>query len=308
MTKRVLIFCKEDDWHALAIQALLRKRGAEADLLDTSKFPIDIKLVHSGANMTEVEFGGRRLSEYHSIWNRRAHRPIVAAEFTDADEKSFAARECFEALWGAIYASGLPIYNLPEAERRASFKADQLRLASEIGLNIPATLITNSPEEALAFYEQQNKSVIYKTFTGTTWRMMDTRPLTDGDLKDLWRVRYTPLIFQEYLELGREYRVSVVDNQCFAGEIVIEHPGAQYDWRLDDNHGVKSVNLPPDIEMKLQTLRQRLKLNTGAIDLRETPDGKIYFLEVNPTGQFLFLDIFGKIDVAGAFCDMLLQG
>jgi glutathione synthase/RimK-type ligase-like ATP-grasp enzyme len=307
MSKRVLILCKEDDWHALAIQALLRKRRAEADLLDTSKFPTELTLIHQGTGMTDVQINGRRLSDYHSIWNRRAHRPIVGTEFTDPDEKSFVERECFEALWGALYASGLPIYNRPDAERRASFKADQLRLAREIGLNIPQTLITNSPEAARAFYEAHNKRVIYKAFTGTMWRMMDTRPLEESDLADLWRVQYSPLIFQEFLELGREYRVSIVEDRCFAGEIVIEHPGAQYDWRLDDNHGVKSVTLPSDVEEKLQTLRRRLNLHSGAIDLRETPDGTIYYLEINPTGQFLFLDIFGKIDVAGAFCDMLLQ-
>jgi glutathione synthase/RimK-type ligase-like ATP-grasp enzyme len=307
VTKRILILCKEDDWHAIALQALLRKRGAEADLLDTSKFPTDLTLLHRGADMAGVEIGGRRLSEYHAVWNRRAHRPVVAEDFTDADEKAFAERECFEALWGAIHASGLPVYNLPEAERRASFKGDQLRLAHEIGLNIPRTLITNSPEEARAFYEEQDRRVIYKTFTGTMWRMMDTRPLEEADLKDLWRVRFAPLIFQEFLELGREYRVSVVEDRCFAGEIVIEHPGARFDWRLDDNHGVRSVTLPGDVDAKLRTLLRRLNLHSGAVDLRETPDGTIYFLEINPTGQFLFLDIFGEIDVAGAFCDMLLQ-
>ena len=307
MTKRILILSKEDDWHALAIQALLRKRGAESDLLDTAKFPTELVLIHQGDGMTDVEIDGKRLRDYHAIWNRRAHRPVVSAEFTDKDERAFAARECLEALWGAIYASGLPIYNLPEAERRASFKSDQLRLAREIGLAIPKTLITTSPDAARAFYEEHKKRVIYKAFTGTTWRMMDTRPLEEADLADLWRVQYSPLIFQEFLELGREYRVSVVEDRCFAGEIVIEHPGAVYDWRLDDNHGVYSVTLPADVEEKLQVLRRRLNLHSGAIDLRETPDGTIHFLEINPTGQFLFLDIFGKIDVAGAFCDMLLQ-
>ena len=252
MTKRILILSSADDWHALAIQAILRKRGADADILDTAKFPTELTLTHWGDAMTEIEFGGRRLSDYHAIWNRRAYRPKVAEEFTDSEEKAFATREAFEALWGAIYASGLPIYNLPEAERRASFKADQLRLAHEIGLPIPQTLITNSPDAARAFYEEQNRRVIYKAFTGTTWRMMDTRPLEAADLGDLWRVRYSPLIFQQLLDLGREYRVSVVEERCFAGEITLDHPGAQFDWRLDDNHGVSHVTLPADIEAKLQ--------------------------------------------------------
>jgi glutathione synthase/RimK-type ligase-like ATP-grasp enzyme len=306
MPRRILILSFENDLHALAIQAQLKRHDAEADIVDTSKFPTALSLRQTGPDFSDIILGSRRLSDYQAVWNRRAKRPLPSPEISREDEGRFAARECYEALWGALYASGLPIYNRPEYELAANHKPYQLRLAQALGLNIPSTLITTSAEEALEFYRRHQR-VIYKTFTGATWRMMDTRPLAESDLEDLWRLQYAPVIFQEYLELGREYRVSLVEEECHAGEITLSNLKATYDWRIDDNHGVTPTELPPEIRERLRRLLQTLHLHSGAVDLRETPDGKIYFLEINPTGQFLFLDIYGGMSVASAFCEMLLQ-
>lgn len=310
MQKRVLILSYGDDFHALAIQTLLKKHNAEADIVDTETFPTTLDLVQqfsserSGAQ--QIVLQGRPLSDYHAIWYRRARAPKPTAEIEDRQEYNFAAQECSQALWGAFYAAGIPIYNQPDAEKHANHKAYQLKIAQKIGLQIPDTFITNSPEAARA-YAADHPDLIYKSFSPTKWMLNDTRPLQIEDQADLWRVRYAPIILQEYLPLGREYRVSVIEDDCFVGEIRIDNPKAHFDWRVDENYQVIPAELPADITAKLLALRRALKLNSGAIDLRETPDGRLYFLEINPSGQFLFLDIFGKIDVANRFCAMLLQ-
>jgi len=98
-----------------------------------------------------------------------------------------------------------------------------------------------------------------------------------------------------------------VEDRCYAGEITLSNPKAAYDWRIDDNHGVVKAELPAEIERRLTQLLRMLHLHSGAVDLRATPDGTIYFLEINPTGQFLFLDVYGDMKVGDAFCEMLLQ-
>ena len=40
----------------------------------------------------------------------------------------------------------------------------------------------------------------------------------------------------------------------------------------------------------LLALRRRLGLWYGAIDLRRAPDGEFVFLEINPAGQWLFVE------------------
>ncbi len=306
MPKRVLIFSSENDFHALGVQALLRGRGAEADIVDSARFPESLPLVQRGGASTEVLLDGKPLSGYHSVWWRRPQPPGPPAEVGDPEERRFASREAREALWGAVHAAGIPIYNSPHAETRAGYKPYQLKLAQECGLRVPETLITNSEAEAAAFREKHPR-VVYKAFSATKLAMTDTRPLSDGDVPDLWRLRYAPVIFQEYVELGREYRVTLVENSAFTAEVTLQNPAAHYDWRIDPDYRITPAELPTEVISALQRLRRELGLNSGSADLRETPDGDVYFLEINPSGQFLFLDVFAGMDVGSAFCEMLLQ-
>ena len=46
----------------------------------------------------------------------------------------------------------------------------------------------------------------------------------------------------------------------------------------------------PELEAVLKQLVGRLGLNFGAVDLIETPDGELVFLEVNPNGQWLWIE------------------
>jgi hypothetical protein len=47
---------------------------------------------------------------------------------------------------------------------------------------------------------------------------------------------------------------------------------------------------PNDVADKLRALMRRLGLVYGAIDLRLTEDGRYVFLEINPAGQFLYVE------------------
>jgi hypothetical protein len=306
--KRVLIFSFQNDFHALAIQQLLKRHEADADIVDTSAFPHALPLVQRFSESATSSIGERSLSEYHSVWWRRPQPPRPSPDIEDSEEARFARRECREALWGVVFASTLPFYNVPEWEQRAAYKPYQLRIAQECGLRVPDTLITNRESEVIAF-AQNHQHVVYKAFSATSLMMTDTRPLRAEDVPELWRLRYAPAIFQEYVPLGREYRITLVEDKTFVAEVTIQNPSAHYDWRLDQDYKVSRAHLPDYVVSKLQALRKKLSLHSGSIDLRETPSGELYFLEINPSGQFLFLDIFGfgGTEVADAFCSMLIQ-
>lgn len=306
MTKRILILSFLKDYHALAIQALLQKQGDEADIVDAADFPSALPFSHQGADFTDIRLNGRPLSDYHSVWWRRVHYPKASPDTRDPEEARFAVRESRDALWGALLASGLPIYNSPILEQAAGYKPYQLKVARACGLEIPDTLITNTAEEVLAF-RSKHPRLIYKSFGPTDLMVMDTRPLRDEDLPDLWRLKYGPAIFQQYIPRGREYRITIVEDDVFATEVHIQQPVAEYDWRNDLSYQLTPTTLPEPIADKLRRLRRALGLHSGSIDLREAPDGTVYFLEINPSGQFLFLDIRAGTDVGSRFCRMLVQ-
>lgn len=306
MQKRVLILSFLDDYHAHAIQALLKNHGGNADIIDPALFPSAISLSHQGIDFSDITIDGKRLRDYHSIWSRRVGSLRLDPDISNPEEAKYAARESMDALYGALYAALIPIYNKPEAERRANFKPYQLRLAHACGLRVPDTLITTSPDDVLKFREK-HREIIYKGFSGHAPVMVDTRPLEEKDLPDLWRLRYAPAIFQEYIEHGKEYRVTIVEGDTYAAEIRLSDENARYDWRMDSNYRVIETTLSADIQAMLLDFCRRLNLNSGSIDLRETPAGEVYFLEINPSGQFMFLDVYAGMDVASRFCQMLLQ-
>ena len=53
---------------------------------------------------------------------------------------------------------------------------------------------------------------------------------------------------------------------------------------------MEAVELPEDVIARLRNLMKRLGLVYGAIDMRLTPDGRYVFLEINPAGQWLFVE------------------
>jgi hypothetical protein len=62
------------------------------------------------------------------------------------------------------------------------------------------------------------------------------------------------------------------------------------------------------MEKRCLCLMETLGLAFGAIDLIVTPHGKYVFLEVNPAGQFLWLDSTLGLPLLDALSQMLIQG
>lgn len=48
------------------------------------------------------------------------------------------------------------------------------------------------------------------------------------------------------------------------------------------------------------------RLNYGAIDIIVTPDGRHVFLEVNPVGEFFWLERYPGLPIAESIADVLL--
>jgi D-alanine-D-alanine ligase-like ATP-grasp enzyme len=57
----------------------------------------------------------------------------------------------------------------------------------------------------------------------------------------------------------------------------------------------------------LLELMSRLSLTYGAIDLILTPDGRYLFLEVNPNGQWLWLDDMLSLGISRAVAKWLSE-
>ncbi|MEO7442979.1 MAG: alpha-L-glutamate ligase, partial [Acidimicrobiales bacterium] len=132
---------------------------------------------------------------------------------------------------------------------------------------------------------------VYKTFLATEEHWRETRLLREDELELLDSVRLAPAIFQEYVPAVADLRVTVVGPRIFATAVSPAPGGYQVDYRMDlDGAEYRPTELDPATEKLVNALMERLGLVYGAIDFRRTPDGEEVFLEVNPAGEFLFIE------------------
>ena len=64
--------------------------------------------------------------------------------------------------------------------------------------------------------------------------------------------------------------------------------------------------LPEKVGKQMLQLMDQLGMNYGAVDLILTPENEYVFLEVNPVGEFFWLDILSGGDIASAIADLLV--
>lgn len=299
---KVLIIAGDDDVHA---QALCRyyesNKTAEAYLLDSALFPQRVKLAYTTSEQsTCLTFeSGRTLvdEEITGIWYRRPKPHDIDQNIKEERARKFAAAESRALFQGWLCRCGDRVINPIASDRVAHFKPFQLAKARSAGLNVPDTLISNDRLRIAQFLDQWDEKIIFKTLTTTPWQITETKSWQTEYYSLLDLVSLAPVIWQQRIDRGRDFRVTVIDDELAVAEIIPDQPDAQLDWRLDIGARVLPATLPNDICAKLLRLTRKLGLRYGAIDLREDSDGQMWFFEVNPGGQFLFKDVHGKIPV-----------
>jgi glutathione synthase/RimK-type ligase-like ATP-grasp enzyme len=65
--------------------------------------------------------------------------------------------------------------------------------------------------------------------------------------------------------------------------------------------------LPTDVEAKLLQFMDYFGLNYGGIDIIVTPDDRYVFLEVNPVGEFFWLELYAGLPISQAIARLLLD-
>jgi glutathione synthase/RimK-type ligase-like ATP-grasp enzyme len=296
----ILVISHRDDDHAPAVLNRLEAMGATATLLDLAQFPRLLRLSMAcsgsgGASAALAAGDGQmdlRLDDCRAIWWRRPQPFEFDPAIQDRVALNFARHECHLAIAGLWPTLAAFWVNRPQRDESASGKAYQLKVAGEVGLEIPETLITNDPESARRFsLEHGAAGTVYKTFSGTADAWRETRLLKDEELDLLDAVALAPVIFQEYVPAAVDLRVTMIDGTAFAAAIHSQDTPYKVDYRMHmDEAAVEPYSLPEPIVERLRLLMGRLGLVYGAIDLRLTPDGRFVFFEVNPSGQWLFIE------------------
>jgi glutathione synthase/RimK-type ligase-like ATP-grasp enzyme len=150
----------------------------------------------------------------------------------------------------------------------------------------------------------------FRTAAGTTFARY-TEAVSTRDIGHVRSVRYCPIIVQAVVPKRIELRITVVGRRVFAAEIHSQASNhTRLDWRRYDMFETphRPHDLPPDVERRCIQLVARLGLCYGAIDMVLTPDGRYVFLEINPNGQYLWIEQATGLPISDAICDLLITG
>ncbi|MGG1923945.1 grasp-with-spasm system ATP-grasp peptide maturase [Chryseobacterium cucumeris] len=167
-----------------------------------------------------------------------------------------------------------------------------LEEAQKAGLDVPSYFLADNTDHVTL-----NKTII-KTIGGN--------PRMESILKDSSGMMYTTVVqenenknflitfFQEKIEKNFEIRSFYLNGKVWSTAIFSQNDNqTKIDFRkYNDEKPNRKVpyNLPKNIEQKIHLLMQSLDLNSGSLDFIKN-DGKYYFLEVNPVGQFLGISV-----------------
>lgn len=287
-----------DDPHATAVLDVLQRAGHETLLLNFADLPQKATLTfdygRNGAPRVEYKTNGTSvdLARARSAWWRRPQAPDLTSVADNQDALAFVHNEWHEAVSGLYQLVDVPWMNPPAVDEVASRKALQLRVARELGLRTPRTLITSDPDEARRFIDAQGVGrTIFKSFSCTHQVWRETRLVRPAELGLLDQVRVSPVIFQEFIAATADLRVTIVGDLIFPASIDSRGTDYEVDFRMSLGQArTEPCELPAAIEERLFALMNRLGLVYGAIDLRRTEDGDYVFLEVNTGGEFLFIE------------------
>ncbi|WP_067805294.1 ATP-grasp ribosomal peptide maturase [Actinomadura formosensis] len=315
----VLMLAHDTDEVAGQVAAELRTRGTEVARLNPSAFPSRLTMgarlrdsgtwggLISGEDGPEVELAGIR-----AVWQRRAS-PFVMDERMSSPERAFAYGEARRGFGGVLTSLACCLWvNDPVAAARAAYKPLQLAQAAEVGLAVPATLITSEPRTAYNWAKELRRPIVYKPMNGVAHadegqvRVVFTAPV--ADLESLLDPAFglTAQMLQERVPKAFEARVTVVGSEMFAVRIDAGSTAAQEDWRSDyDALSYSIIELPPDLRAKLLKLMARLGLVYGAFDLIHDTSGRWVFLEVNQGGEFGWIADETGLPIYSAIADLL---
>jgi glutathione synthase/RimK-type ligase-like ATP-grasp enzyme len=305
----VVSFPSED--HTIDVVGRLEARGREVCLLDLADFPARGELALTWADGEPPRYrahtsrGTVDLAEARAGWWRRVC-PFTVEPTVKPRDRAFVESETTQAVMGMLDALPCRWVNPRLPDEAAHHKPHQWAAAREAGLRLPRTLVTNRPEEARRFIEGAGAGrTVFKAFLASTDDWRETRLVTPEDVDRLASVRYAPVIFQEYVE-GVDLRVTLVGASVFAAEIDARRTSYPVDMRMAVGEAdVRAVDLPGEVTAGLRRLMSRLGLVYGAVDMRRSASGEHFFLEVNPAGQWLFVEQRTGLPISQALADWL---
>lgn len=319
---RILIETVAQDEHAACLMWGMERRGHEVDIFLSSHFPglASISLHYDGQSGVSARSSGKPTvtGDYDVGILRRRRNPVLSPATSKAD-KDFAlseSRSVLDCVSNFISVKKLWI-NSPDSRLKANSKPLQLKLAIDAGLLVPPTIISNNPDEVMTFFADRDGAIAIKSLRPTAWSNKNSIKIAFTNtvsMKDLSEKRLamslSPTIYQTFIDKSYEVRAMFMGKTYLAARLdTPSDPKTKTDWRAARAYGqdvvLRRVDLPVEVQRACLRLMEKLGIVCGSFDFIVDKDDRLWFLEVNPMGQFLWLDKCPEIPVLSVFMDFI---
>ncbi|MEV0473824.1 MvdC/MvdD family ATP grasp protein [Streptomyces prunicolor] len=295
-----------EDLHIRLVRASLERRGCTVSTFNIAQFANEATLSFAPTNPVVVQvsdiLGCRVLDSIDAVWYRRQGQPRICVEMIDSD-REFSLREWGQTLDAMMQSLDAKFVNTLIAQRSA-VKPRQLVVASRCGLRIPDTLVTSDQMAAANFIDRHRGGVIHKTMSAPGNQFAATQRWDEGERGEFASLLFAPVLFQEEIIGHSDVRAVVIGDHVMAARF--ESNPNHVDSRLSRDSPCEPWTLPAPVYNSLLDMMHSLGLVFGVVDLKITVDDDYVFLEVNPQGQFLYVEMLTGFPITDALADFLL--
>lgn len=305
----VLVVTSLHDPTADVVITELHDRGIPVVRFDSGDFPATLSV---DAEITSNGLQGRvrtpsRTADLTAVRALYYRRPSgFTFPHLSAQDAKFAVTQARYGVGGVLASlPGCLYVNHPHRIGDAEFKPSGLAAAVHAGFLVPPTLITSDADTARSFVKRHD-SVIYKPLHNPVYlvdgvsNVVKVAEVAVEDIDE--RVCGTAHLFQQRVRKTADVRVSVIGPHVFCVRIDSE----LLDWRTDyDRLAYSVVEPPPGIDRALRAYLDHFGLVFGAFDFAVGDDGRWWFLECNPSGQWYWLEPETGLPMLAAMADLL---
>lgn len=240
------------------------------------------------------------------VWYRRKIY-VMPSDVIVPEQRRYVVGEVTHLVEGLINKPELLWVNPIAAVEAAERKVYQLRLAHELGFAVPDTVISNNPARVRQFYSQHRNRVICKPIfhglyiANESRYAVYTRKVDEADLQSNDQIRSCPVYLQQEITKGTDIRVTVIGDEIFPVEI-FSNGKPPLDWRrVNEKVKYRSCSIDNALVDLCRALLKKLNLVYGAFDFVRSDTGQYVFLELNPTGEWAWLEKELRLPMREAF-------
>jgi len=312
----VLILTRVNDPESDLIGLELCKRNIDYIRINADDVPTNLKfdaqfdgekiVVRINSQMFSVE-----LSQIKSVLYRHFDFEAFQPLHTDAVTVKYFYQE-WEEFFGCLVSLTKAKWMNHPYNVIYTNKIQQLILARSIGFKVPQTLVSNNAK-TIRNFTSSSRVIICKTlhshyieYNRKLYPLFGS--IVDPNLGvDEKNASHIPAIYQEYINNSFEARVTVIGNRVFAAKILVENNSDWHNTKMKDISLIE-FSLPKNIELKCIHFLEKSGLSYGAFDLLFTPQNECVFLEVNPLGDWRWVEQHTKQPITESIVEFLITG